>query len=79
MYIPSRRKFLSISCRSLASIGAAGAFSRFGLMNAIAQNRPMPPNFDDGLKCQLVLDAVMQASSSDRWVRVKQMTKSEAI
>jgi len=49
------------------------------LMNAIAQNRPMPPNFDDGLKCQLVLDAVMQASSSDRWVRVKQMTKSEAI
>jgi uncharacterized protein (DUF1501 family) len=37
MYIPSRRKFLSISCRSLASAGAAGAFSRFGLMNAMAQ------------------------------------------
>jgi predicted dehydrogenase len=49
------------------------------LMNAIAQNKPMQPNFDDGLKCQLVLDAVMEASSSDRWVRVKQMTKSEAI
>ena len=42
MYIPSRRKFLSISCRSLASIGAAGAFSRFGLMNAIAQT---PANY----------------------------------
>ena len=49
------------------------------LINAIAQNKPMRPNFDDGLKCQLVLDAVMEASSSDRWVRVKQMTKSEAI
>jgi predicted dehydrogenase len=49
------------------------------LMNAIAQNKPMQPNFDDGLKCQLVLDAVMEASSCDRWVRVKQMTKSEAI
>jgi len=49
------------------------------LINAIAQNKPMQPNFDDGLKCQLVLDAVMEASSSDRWVRVKQMTKSEAI
>ena len=49
------------------------------LMNAIAQNKPMQPNFDDGLKCQLVLDAVMEASSSDRWVRVKPMTASEAI
>ncbi len=49
------------------------------LINAIAQNKPMQPNFDDGLKCQLVLDAVMEASSSDRWVRVKQMTRSEAI
>lgn len=48
------------------------------LMTAIAQNKPMQPNFDDGLKCQLVLDAVMEASSSDRWVNVKQMSKSEA-
>ncbi len=38
MYIPSRRKFLSVSCRSLASIGTAGLFSRFGMMNAMAQN-----------------------------------------
>jgi len=38
----------------------------------------MQPNFDDGLKCQLVLDAVMEASDSDRWVQVKQMSKSEA-
>jgi hypothetical protein len=26
-----------------------------------------------------VLDAVVEASSSDRWVQVKQMTRSEAI
>jgi predicted dehydrogenase len=49
------------------------------LMTAIAQNKPMQPNFDDGLKCQLVLDAVMEASNSDRWVQVKQMTRSEAL
>jgi predicted dehydrogenase len=49
------------------------------LMMAIGQNKPMQPTFDDGLKCQLVLDAVMEACGSDRWVRVKQMTRSEAI
>jgi predicted dehydrogenase len=49
------------------------------LINAVAGNKPMQPNFDDGLKCQLVLDAVMEACSSDRWVNVKPMSKSEAI
>jgi len=49
------------------------------LMTAIGQNKLMQPTFDDGLKCQLVLDAVMEACGSDRWVHVKQMTKSEAI
>ena len=33
----SRRRFLSITCRSIASIGAFGAFSRFGALNAFAQ------------------------------------------
>lgn len=33
----SRRKFLSITCRSAVSIGAFGAFSRFGVLNAFAQ------------------------------------------
>ena len=41
--------------------------------------KPMQPTFDDGLKCQLVLDAVMEATSSDRWVHVKPMSRSEAI
>ena len=33
----SRRRFLSITCRSAVSIGAFGAFSRFGVLNAFAQ------------------------------------------
>lgn len=41
------------------------------LMDAVADNKPMKPDFDDGLKCQLVLDAVLEACESDRWVDVK--------
>src|SRR5215468_3428376 len=37
MYIPSRRRFLNVSCRSVGALGAAGLFSRFGMMNALAQ------------------------------------------
>jgi len=33
----SRRKFISITCRSAFSLGAFGAFSRFGVLNAFAQ------------------------------------------
>src|SRR5215813_106841 len=33
----SRRRFVSITCRSAVSIGAFGAFSRFGILNAFAQ------------------------------------------
>jgi predicted dehydrogenase len=48
------------------------------LINAAASGKPMQPTFDDGLACQLVLDAVMEASDSDRWVQVKQQSKREA-
>jgi len=41
------------------------------LLNAIAQSKPIKPDFEDGLKCQLVLDAVLEACASDRWVEVK--------
>ncbi len=41
------------------------------LLNAIAQGKPIKPDFQDGLKCQLVLDAVLEACDSDRWVEVK--------
>jgi predicted dehydrogenase len=46
------------------------------LLNAAAKNQPMKPDFEDGLKCQLVLDAVMEACGSDRWVKVG---KSKAV
>jgi predicted dehydrogenase len=49
------------------------------LMNAVATGQPMRPNFDDGLKNQLILDAVMEACSGDRWVNVKKISKSETI
>ena len=38
MPIPSRRNFLRIASRSLASVGAASIFSRFGQINALAQS-----------------------------------------
>ena len=37
MLIPSRRKFLRISCRSLGTLGAASLMSRFSQVNALAQ------------------------------------------
>ncbi len=40
------------------------------LIAAIAADRPMKPDFDDGLRCQLVLDAVLEACQSDRWISV---------
>jgi uncharacterized protein (DUF1501 family) len=38
MLIPSRRKFLRISCRSLGTLGAASLMSRFSQVNALAQS-----------------------------------------
>ena len=49
------------------------------LMNAIGNHTPMQPTFVDGLKCQLVLDAVMEAAATERWVKVKAISKSETI
>lgn len=40
------------------------------LLAAIHENQPMDPNFDDGLENQKVLDAVLAAANSDRWVNV---------
>src|SRR6266404_2691408 len=41
------------------------------LLSAIGTGSPMKPDFEDGLKCQLVLDAVLEACASDRWVNVE--------
>jgi len=38
----------------------------------------MTPDFEDGLKNQLILDTVTEASSTDRWVKVKRISKGEA-
>jgi predicted dehydrogenase len=40
------------------------------LIAAVAADHPMKPDFDDGLRCQLVLDAVLEACEGDRWVTV---------
>jgi predicted dehydrogenase len=45
------------------------------LLNAVAEGKPMTPDFDDGLRCQLVLDAVLEACGSDRWIAVKKVAK----
>lgn len=41
------------------------------LLAAVAAGKPMKPDFEDGLKCQRVLDAVLAACASDRWVKVQ--------
>jgi predicted dehydrogenase len=41
------------------------------LLSAVATGMPMKPDFDDGLECQVVLDAVLEACETDRWVKVK--------
>lgn len=47
------------------------------LLSAVAQGAPMKPDFDDGLRCQLVLDAVMAACATDRWVNVEPLTQTK--
>jgi predicted dehydrogenase len=40
------------------------------LMQGIAHRTALKPDFVDGLRCQEVLDAVMESSKSRRWVKV---------
>lgn len=47
------------------------------LMAAIAAGKPMQPDFDDGLKCQVVLDAVLEACGGNQWVDVKKPARQE--
>ncbi len=41
------------------------------LLDAVKDGKPMRPDFGDGLRCQLVLDAVLEACASNAWVQVK--------
>lgn len=40
------------------------------LLWAIQQNQPAQPDFYDGLRCQQVLDAVVQSASEGKWVAI---------
>lgn len=42
----------------------------YDLLNDIADNRMPSPNFEDGLKCQKVLDAVMQSVKEKKWIKI---------
>jgi predicted dehydrogenase len=39
------------------------------LMDAIAHHKPASPTFEDGLKCQQILEAVERSSETRQWVR----------
>ncbi|GIQ68392.1 gfo/Idh/MocA family oxidoreductase [Xylanibacillus composti] len=43
------------------------------LMEAISENRQPVPNFEDGVKCQQVLDAVELSVAERRWVKVQEL------
>lgn len=46
------------------------------LLVAIAAGEPVYPDFYDGLRCQLVLDAAMESAATGRWMEVKSDTDS---
>ena len=39
-------------------------------MQAIIEDRPCSPSFYDGMRCQAVVDAVLQSAAERRWVDV---------
>lgn len=43
------------------------------LMDAIAHQKPASPTFEDGLKCQQVLEAVERSSDTKQWMRPAEM------
>ena len=42
----------------------------YDLMQGIADNKPVTPSLEDGLKTQYVLDACDKAATGDMWVKV---------
>jgi len=40
------------------------------LLSGIADNKPLSPDFEDGLRCQQVLDAVLESCKTGSWVRI---------
>jgi predicted dehydrogenase len=42
----------------------------FAFVQAVVENRPCRPSFYDGMRCQAVVDAVLQSAAERRWVDV---------
>jgi len=40
-------------------------------IRSIVEDKPFSPNFEDGLKCQEVLEAVAQSAEQRCWVELK--------
>lgn len=57
------------------SIGYAQTFTHevVEFMNALVEDRQPVPNFQDGVKCQAVLEAVDRSIDERRWVRIDEM------
>jgi predicted dehydrogenase len=41
-------------------------------VDASLERRPMNPNFEDGVRCQRILDAALCSAGERRWIRVEQ-------
>ena len=42
----------------------------YDFVQAIVRNKKVKPDFEDGLACDMVLDAVTRSAKEKRWVRV---------
>jgi len=42
----------------------------FELLNCLADKKMPVPNFEDGVRCQEVLEAVERSAKSKRWVKI---------
>lgn len=45
----------------------------YDLINGIVHNKKLKPDFEDGLKCQQVLDAILKSAHERCWVKVDEM------
>ncbi len=56
-------------------IGWAQTFTHqfYEMMNGIVDGKNPHPDFEDGLKCQIVLEAVAKSASEKRWVKLSEI------
>ena len=45
----------------------------YDLMQALAKNEMPSPDFEDGVRCQAILEAVERSIAEERWVNIKEM------